>query len=56
MPIRRIILNEECRVGLIYAEDVNDYIYMHICNYTHTFSIKMGNLYTKVYTVDISGW
>lgn len=56
MPIRCIILNEKCRVCIIYAEDVNDSIYMHICNDTHTFTIKMGNLYAKVYTVDISGW
>ena len=27
--------NEKFKISNIYVKDVNDYIYIHICNYTH---------------------
>ena len=48
--------NEKFKISTIYAKDVNDYIYIHICNYTHAYNTKMGNLNAKVYTADISEW
>lgn len=49
-------INEKCKISTMYAEDVNDYIYTHICNYTYAFHTKMGNLNAKVHTADISEW
>ena len=54
MPIRFIISNAKCRVGITYVEDVNDYTHKYTCNYTHVFDIKMGNLCKQICTAGIS--
>ena len=34
--------NEKFKISNIYVKDVNDYIYIHICNYTHGIQYKDG--------------
>lgn len=41
IPIRFITLMKKCKISTIYAKDVNDYIYIHICNYTRAFNTKI---------------